>query len=111
MLPPATCPMLLRRLALVSACALSGACATTPPAAGPVGHPPAELFARADRPEPGPDALTSDAAYERWVSALDAWGRDNARRLDAACRWWREAASERARDLACRPASVSEQQR
>lgn len=96
--PPDHYPTRRPLLVLALACALSPGCATTPPAEAPI--PPPDLFARAPRPTPEADALTSEAAYERWVSALDAWGRDNARRLDAACRWWR-AATPTAKPLRC----------
>lgn len=86
---PATFPMRARLLALAFVCALSPACATRQPAVAL--NPPTDLFAREPRPEPPADALESEAAYEAWVSALDAWGRSTARRMDAACRWMRDA--------------------
>lgn len=60
----------------------------------------ADSFERADRPEMTREALESEAAKELVDDARDQWGKDVARRLDAACRMLQKVAVA---DLRCRP--------
>lgn len=63
----------------------------------------ADTFERGDRPEMTSDALESEAAKEAVDDARDQWGKDVARRLDAACRMLQKVAVV---DLRCRPVKV-----
>lgn len=60
----------------------------------------ADSFERADRPEMTREALESEVAKELVDDARDQWGKDVARRLDAACRMLQKVAVA---DLRCRP--------
>jgi len=60
----------------------------------------ADTFDRADRPEMTREALESEVAKEIVDDARDQWGKDTARRLDAACRLLQKVAVA---DLRCRP--------
>lgn len=77
---------LMRALPLAAALVTAASCKTAPVAVAPP-RPPADLFARADRPAATAETLTSDEAAERLDRDRDDWGKRNAVGLDAACRW------------------------
>lgn len=63
----------------------------------------ADSFERPDRPEMTREALESEVAKELVDDARDQWGKDVARRLDAACRMLQKVAVA---DLRCRPVTA-----
>lgn len=63
----------------------------------------ADAFERADRPDMTREALESEVAKELVDDARDQWGKDVARRLDAACRMLQKVAVA---DLRCRPVTA-----
>ena len=63
----------------------------------------ADSFERPDRPDMTREALESEVAKELVDDARDQWGKDVARRLDAACRMLQKVAVA---DLRCRPVTA-----
>lgn len=75
-------PLLASVLVLVSSC--GDRVASTP-------TPPADLFARPARPVMPAEAVTSEAAFEKWREDVADWGATLDARLYAACKWFEAA--------------------
>lgn len=89
---------LMLPLLLVSALALASCSASRVPLLPPSAPPVADLTVE---PEPplGVEALTSEAAYERWNDSIRAWGRKGWDQVARLCRWH----GTRGAELSCPP--------
>ena len=76
---PIRLPLLASALVLASSC--GERVASTP-------TPPADLFARPARPAMPAEAVTSEAAFEKWREDVGDWGELLNARLYAACKWF-----------------------
>jgi len=95
-MPSRTC--LTRLLPLASALVLASSCHGRLPPPSNL-RPPANLLKRADEPQITPEALTSEAAFEKWREDQADWGKENAGIIDRACWWMLDAGVK----LDCRP--------